>query len=92
MEKNNAFFFSTINYVTINKMINCPSAVCDGIFFWGGGKASRDRSNDTVCCSSVATRARRLSGREDKGKRERVRQTKEQLCEKRNFFFSVLGS
>lgn len=88
MEKNNAFFFSTINYVTINKMINCPSAVCDV----GGVKASRDRSNDTVCCSSVATRARRLSGREDKGKRERVRQTKEQLCEKRNFFFSVLGS
>lgn len=31
-------------------------------FFLGGGrvKASRDRSNDTVCCSSVATRARRL--------------------------------
>lgn len=58
-----------------------------GFFFLGGVKASRDRSNDTVCCSSVATRARRLSGREDKGKRERVRQTKEQLCEKRNFFF-----
>lgn len=41
-----------------------------GFFFGGGVKASRDRSNDTVCCSSVATRARRLSGREDKGKRE----------------------
>lgn len=37
-KKNNAFFFSTINYVTINKMINCPSAVCVWWdFFWGGG-------------------------------------------------------
>lgn len=46
-KKNNAFFFSTINYVTINKMINCPSAVCVcvmGFFLEGGGvKASRDR-------------------------------------------------
>lgn len=91
-KKNNAFFFSTINYVTINKMINCPSAVCvcvcDGIFFGGGGGEGitwPTNTNDTVC-SSVATRASHLSGREDKGKRERVRQTKEQLCEKRNFF------
>ena len=76
------FFFYNKDYFLDLKLINCPAAVCVGVCVcvcvcdgeFGGryeGVTWLSSTNDTVACSSVATRARRLSGRENKGKRER---------------------
>lgn len=70
------FFFSYNKNYFIEVEEGGPAVVCVCACVWAGGSGREGMravtwlpsTNDTVACSSGATRARRLSGRQDKGK------------------------